>query len=240
MVADDEASRQIWLGANGGLAAARPGAVLVDCSTLSPAWTQILAERSREHGAFFLEAPVTGSKAQAASGALRFLVGGDAHVLDMAMPVLKAMGDNIVHVGGHGSAATLKLINNFVAGVQAAALAEAVVLIERSGLDVERSLQVLTNGAPGSPIVKLLADRMTARDYTVNFSINLMRKDLSYSIDLARAAGTNIDTAKAALVQFDRAIAIGLGQSDIASLLELMRARAHEDPGEAVTALERE
>ena len=92
------------------------------------------------------------------------------------------MSRAIVHVGPTGSGALLKLINNFLCGVQAASLAEALALIERSGLDRAKALEVLTAGAPGSPLVKTLAARMTARDYTPNFSLTLAAKDMSYAV----------------------------------------------------------
>ncbi len=109
-----------------------------------------------------MDAPVTGSKAQAESGQLLFLAGGPPRALDKIIPILKAMGRDVVHVGPVGSGARLKLINNFLSGAQTAALAEALSLIERSGLDKQKALGVLTEGAPGSPLVKLLSGRMTA------------------------------------------------------------------------------
>ena len=97
------------------------------------------------------------------------------------------MGRDVVHVGGVGSGARLKLINNFLSGSQVAGLAEALSLIERSGLDVEKSLGVLTEGAPGSPLVKLLSGRMVSKQYEPNFLLRLMAKDLRYAVAEAEA-----------------------------------------------------
>ncbi|GAC1417203.1 MAG: hypothetical protein NVSMB62_07620 [Acidobacteriaceae bacterium] len=117
MLADDAASREVWLGANGALAAADSTAVLIDSSTVSPAWVAELAAAAAQHGAAFLDAPVTGSRVQAAAGQLSFLVGGSAEALAQATPVLKAMSKEILHLGPVGSGAKLKLINNFLCGV---------------------------------------------------------------------------------------------------------------------------
>src|SRR5581483_3418666 len=98
-----------------------------------------------------------------------FLVGGSAAAVEQARPVLAAMGRSLTHLGPVGSGALLKLINNFLCGVQVVSLAEAMVLIERSGLDRTRALEVLVNGTPGSPLFKTLSARMAAAEYTPNF-----------------------------------------------------------------------
>jgi 3-hydroxyisobutyrate dehydrogenase len=223
MVADDAASLTVWCGAHGALTRIRPGSIVIESSTVSPPWVVELAGRARIQSCDFLDAPVTGSKTQAASGELLFLVGGDAGVLDRARPVLMAMGRGVVHVGPTGSGARLKLINNFVCGVQAAALAEAVALIERSGLDLEVSLPVLQNGAPGSPLVKAASGRMATRDYTVNFMLALMRKDLSYAIADGQRHGVELETARAALSRFQEAAQTPWNEADFAAVVEVLR-----------------
>src|SRR4030095_3878293 len=101
-----------------------------------------------------------------------------------------------------GSGALLKLVNNFLAGVQAASLGEALTLIERAGLDRETATQVLASGAPGSPLVKTLMPRMMARDYTPNFHLALMTKDLSYAVTEAERHGVHLRSAHYALAAF--------------------------------------
>ncbi|HEY6358209.1 MAG TPA: NAD(P)-dependent oxidoreductase, partial [Vicinamibacterales bacterium] len=173
MVADDAASRAVWLGEDGALAGARPGAVLIESSTLSPAWIEELATRVSLRGGVLRDAPVTGSRTNAAGGQLLFLVGGPSEALERARPVLATMSRAIVHVGPTGSGARLKLVNNFVCGVQAVALAEAVAMIERSGMNRDLAASVLADGAPGSPLVKTLGLRMIAADYAVHFDLDL-------------------------------------------------------------------
>jgi 3-hydroxyisobutyrate dehydrogenase len=225
MLADDTASRGVWLGAHGALAGTARGTVLIECSTLSPGWIGELAAAASRQGCELLDAPVTGSRTHAANGELNFLVGGSAAALETARPVLAAMSKSIVHIGPTGSGALLKLINNFLCGVQAASLGEALALIEASGLDRAKALEILTNGAPGSPLVKTLSARMTARDYTPNFLLALMAKDLVYAVAQGGEAGVPLTTARTALDLFARAVADGHGDKDFSAVSEAVRKR---------------
>ena len=223
MVADDAASRAMWLGDNGALSAAKPGTVCLDSSTITVGWARELAAAVEARQCEFLDTPVTGSKAQAASGELNFLVGGSAPTLEKVRPVLAVMSKSITPIGPVGSGAMIKLINNFVCGVEIIAIAEAIAMIERSGLDRARALEVLTNGAPGSPLVKSVSARMTTADYTPNFLLRLMAKDLNYSLQEANKLSLQLTTAAAALGTFQKAIAAGHGEKDIAAAVEVLR-----------------
>lgn len=223
IVADDVASRQVWLSADGILGALKPGAIAIECSTLSVAWVRELAAKVTGSGCEFLDAPVTGSKTHAAAGELQFLVGGDAATVERARPVLKAMSRNIVHMGAAGCGAMIKLVNNYLCGVQAASLAEAVSLIERSGLDRERSLEILNNGAPGSPLIKTLSARMTSRNYDVNFLLRLMKKDLEYAGREAEAHDLHFKMGTAAASIFEQAQRQGWGEKDFSAVVETSR-----------------
>ena len=225
MVADDVASHAMWLGDDGALAGAPRSAVLVECSTLTVEWVNELARAVAQKGNEFLDAPVTGSRAQAAAGELNFIVGGSAAALDKIRPVLAPMSRSITHLGPTGSGALVKLINNFVCGVQVASIAEALALIEGSGLDRTKALSVLLDGAPGSPLVKTITARMTAGDFTPNFMLKLMAKDLGYAVKEGRARGVSPTTAAAALEVFQQAIAAGHGEKDMSAVIELLRAR---------------
>jgi len=225
MVADDTASRALWLGQDGALAAAAPGAVVIESSTVTPAWIQELSAAARSRGCEFLDAPVTGSKPQAASGELQFLVGGDPGVLESVRLVLAAMSRAIVHLGPIGSGARLKLINNFLCGVQAASLAEGLAFIERSGLDRTKALEVITSGAPGSPLLKTLSGRMTSEDFRPNFLLRLMAKDLAYTQEAASAYQLDCQTAAAALSVFKNGIAAGDGERDLSAVVQQFRSK---------------
>jgi 3-hydroxyisobutyrate dehydrogenase len=223
MVADDTASREAWLGHDGALAAAEDGAVLIECSTLSPVWIGELDKLASARGLELLDAPVTGSRLQAEGGQLIFLVGGSREAVAVASEVLKAMSKDIVHLGPVGSGAKMKLINNFMSGVQVATLAEGMAWIERSGLDREQALNVLKNGAPGSPLLATISSRMVNRDYTVNFLLNLMSKDLHYAHNAAAEFGVDLTTAANARALFERASRAGYADQDMSAIVEVTR-----------------
>jgi len=223
IVSDDAASREIWLGDKGALSTAKPGTVVIDSSTISPSWAREFAEAAKKRGCIPLDAPVTGSKTHAASGELIFLVGGDAAALEKARPALAAMSRKIIHMGPNGSGALMKLINNFLAGVQAASLGEAIALIERSGINRDAALDILYNGAPGSPLIKTLGSRMISRDYAVNFFLHLMEKDLTYAGAEAREHGLQLKTAAAAASLYEEAKKRGWGEKDFSSVVEAAR-----------------
>jgi len=223
MVADDNAARSLWLGENGALAGTKSGTICIECSTVTVNWERELAAAAAAKKCEFLDAPVTGSKKQAASGELNFLVGGDSATLEKARPVLAAMSKAIVHLGPTGSGALIKLINNFVCGVQVASLAEALAMIERSGLDRAKALEVLSGGAPGSPLFKAVSTRMTTPNFTPNFLLRLMAKDLGYAIQEGGKLSVELLTAGAALNEFQKAITAGHGEKDIAAIVEPFR-----------------
>lgn len=224
MVADDDASRDVWIGPAGALEAARAGALLIESSTLSPSWVEELAGRASQQGRQFVEAPVTGSRTHAANGELFFLAGGDPAALERARPLFEVLGRGVAHLGPVGSGARMKLINNFVCGVQVAALAEAITLVERSGLALAAALPILLNGAPGSPLVNAVGPRMASGDYTVAFMLALMRKDLAYAMAEGEANGVPLTTAAAARRLFEAAMEGGWGHQDFSAVIEAVRA----------------
>lgn len=224
MLADDDASRRAWLAEpDGALAAMGQDAVAIDASTLTVEWVRKLGDQMMERGIGFLDAPVTGSRQQAAEGKLRFLVGGEADALARAEPVLAAMGSETVHLGPTGSGATLKLVNNFLCGVQVASLAEAIAMIERKGLDVRRAVDILTSGAPGSPLLGAVSARMLDRAYEPQFLVPLMAKDLAYAEAAFAEAGIPLPSAAAARERFKAAANGGQQESDIAAIIEPLR-----------------
>ena len=210
-------------GPDGLIAGLQRGATLVDCTSGDPATSRAIAKTLDFHGVGFLDAPVTGSKAQAESGTLAFLVGGRAELLERARPALIAMSGSIAHLGPSGSGATMKLINNFLCGVQVASLAEALAMAERSGLDARQAAAVLGAGSPGSPLVKIVAQRMLDRVYEPNFFVPLMAKDLAYARQAFARAGLELKSADVAREAFLAAERAGFGEEDIASIVELLR-----------------
>jgi 3-hydroxyisobutyrate dehydrogenase len=225
MLSDENASRTTWTGSQGALTAAKPGAVLVESSTVTPKWIAELAKLASERGLHLLDAPVTGSRVQAEAGQLTFLVGGDGAALDLVRPVLAAMSKEIVALGPSGSGARMKLINNFLCGVQVASLAEGLAWIEHSGLNRDLALRVLKGGAPGSPLLAAISGRMVEAKYDVNFLLSLMDKDLRYATADAAAVGIDLRTAQSAEVRFAEAIESGYADKDMSAVVEPLRAK---------------
>ena len=219
MVADDAASRAVWLGDDGALAGAKTGAVVVESSTLTPDWVRELAGRARAKGCGFLDAPVGGSRLAAASGELRFFVGGDAATLDKARPALIAIGSKIDLLGPAGAGATWKLINNQLIAAQVAALGEALDVARKAGFRPVQISSLILNGAASSPIVKMKLPSMLSGDYDEpDFALSLMLKDARYAAALAQSLGAPADLVSSAVKAFARAEAKGLGAKDIAAV----------------------
>ena len=224
ILSDDDASRSTWTGEHGALSGAKPGAVLVESSTVTTEWIAELAALAGKRRFDLLDAPVTGSRVQADGGQLTFLVGGNPAAFERARPVLAAMSKDIVLLGPSGSGARMKLINNFLCGVQVTSLAEGLAWIERSGLDREQALKVLKSGAPGSPLLGAISDRMVAATYEVNFLLPLMKKDLNYAQRDAASLGVDLRTTKTAEARFAEAEESGFGEKDMSAVIEPLRA----------------
>jgi 3-hydroxyisobutyrate dehydrogenase and related beta-hydroxyacid dehydrogenases len=223
MLSDDRASRAAWLGADGALEAMSPDSVVVECGTVSPDWIVELKDRAAARGLQVLEAPVTGSRPQAEAGQLTFLVGSDEETLEAVRPVLVSMSKAVIHVGPVGAGGQLKLINNFLCGVQVASFAEAVAWVERTNLNRGQALDFLKTGAAGSGILTAMTDRMTARTYEVNFLLRLLNKDLRYAQQAAADKGVTLTTAAVTEKLFDRAETQGLGEKDMSAVVEVLR-----------------
>ena len=215
---------------NGALTGASPGSVLIESSTLSGDWIAgARAAKASSVAAEFLDAPVTGTKPHAASGELVFLVGGSADALDAARPVFSVLGRDVVHLGPVGSGTLMKLINNFVCGVQAASFAEAVAMIDAGGLDRVKAVSILTGGAPGSGIVKRIADRIATNDFTPNFALRWMAKDLVVCSAECAPDETELPCKlrPQRLSVFQQAIAEGHGDEDFSAVSKSSRRRSN-------------
>ncbi|NWG17742.1 MAG: NAD(P)-dependent oxidoreductase [Chloroflexi bacterium] len=223
-VGDDAASRAVWLGADGALAGAASGAVLVECSTLSPAWVQELAGLAAQRGCDFLDAPMAGSKDAAAHAQISLLVGGQAAALERARPALEAISRRVEHLGPSGAGATWKLVYNMMIAVQVAALSEGLALAEAAGLDMERVVPLILSGATSSQIVQSKLPRMVERRYDdTEFALKWMQKDVRYAVELAQAAGVPLQTAAAAIAVMQAAREKGLDDGDFAAVIEGVR-----------------
>jgi 3-hydroxyisobutyrate dehydrogenase len=130
------------------------------------------------------------------------------------------MGKDVVPLGPTGSGSLMKLVNNFMAGVQAASFAEAVALIDAAGLNREKAISILTNGAPGSPLVNRIASTSGSGDFTPNFILRLMAKDLGYAAAEGASNGVPLRTASSALEVFRQAVERGYGEEDFSAVIK--------------------
>ena len=220
MVADDPASREVWLGPKGAFAGAARGTLLIESSTLTVAWVKELATLAEKQGCDFLDAPVTGSKPHAESGQLLFLAGGSGQAFQSAQSVFSVLGRDAIHLGPVGSGALMKLVNNFLAGVQTASFAEALALIDAGGLNRENAIAILSEGVPGSPMVKRVAARVASGDFSPHFLMPLMAKDIGYAIQEGAERQVDLGTARAALQVFEEALDAGYGEKDFTAVAQ--------------------
>lgn len=219
MVADEQASREVWLGEDGALAGAGQGAVVVESSTVPPDWVRELARRAGEHGCEFLDVPVAGSKAAAASGALTLFVGGDPATLERARPALDAIGRQIVHLGQTGAGATWKLIHNMMLAVHVAAAAEAMALAAKAGFDPAQTAGLIANGPAGSGIVQMKMPRLKERRFDeADFALRHMLKDSRYALALGEKLAMRLDLVRAASAVYERADERGFGDLDFSGV----------------------
>lgn len=218
MVADDTATRQVMLGKDGVVDSASAGAIILDCSTNTPAMAREAAAAASARGLHYLDSPVSGSIAQARQRELVFMVGGDGAALDTARPVFEAMGRMVRHMGGSGAGATIKLINNMLSGTMSAALAEAMAVAEAAGLDAAATLEILSEGATGSRMMKTKIPKMLNRDFSPQFQLGLMEKDLRYFLSLAQEMDQPAPIASIVRSQYQGARRADLGTLDVAAL----------------------
>jgi 3-hydroxyisobutyrate dehydrogenase len=214
MVADDVATRAVMLGADGVLAGAGADAVIVDSSTNTPAMAREVAQAAAARKQHYLDAPVSGSLAQAQGKELVFMVGGARAAFDRAQPLFSAMGRMATYMGASGAGATIKLINNMLSGTMTAAIAEAATIAEAAGLDRDTALQVLAEGAAGSRLLKTRLPKMFKRDFSAQFQLELMEKDLRYFLQLAQELDRPVPVAALVRGAFHAARRSALGKLD--------------------------
>jgi 3-hydroxyisobutyrate dehydrogenase len=218
IVADDAATRAVMLGEAGAVAAASPGTILVDSSTNTPAMVREVAQAAAARGVFYLDAPVSGSLAQAQGKELVFMVGGDKAAFEKAQPLLAAMGRLSKHIGGAGAGATLKLVNNMLSATLTAAVAEAAQVVEASGIDRDATLEILGEGAAGCRILKTKLPKMFKRDFSPQFQLELMDKDVRYFLALAQELDRPAPIASLVRSQYQASRRAQLGKLDTAAL----------------------
>jgi 3-hydroxyisobutyrate dehydrogenase len=208
MVADDDASRAVWLGQDGAAEAMKAGALAIECSTVSHRHALDMARELGGRGLIYIDCPVTGLPEAAANGKLTLLVGADAADLDKARPYLAPLCTTIRHFGAVGTGTVYKLINNLMGAVQIASLAEGIAIAEQAGLDMNLVAEALSTGAVASPQVIRHSKRMVARDFAgASFTAALRRKDAAYAVDLAETLLPGVPVGRATLAAYEKAAA---------------------------------
>ncbi|HLM27606.1 MAG TPA: NAD(P)-dependent oxidoreductase [Thermoleophilaceae bacterium] len=195
------------------------GSLVVDMSTIRPTASRAIAEQLAERGVAFLDAPVTGSRPKAEDGTLTIMVGGDAADLERARPLLEAMGKLVVHAGPHGHGSMVKLINNTLAAVNAAALAEGITLARAAGVDLDAMEQVVGAGSGNSAMLELKARPMREGDFEPLFKLEHMLKDVRHCLSEAQELGLDLEVAGTAETRYALADAEGLGEEDFAAVI---------------------
>ena len=188
-VSDTPDVQAVILGDDGVIAGAAPGALVIDCSTISPQATREMAIALAEQGVAMLDAPISGGSEGAAKGTLSIMVGGDAEQFARALPVFQAMGKTITHVGGHGAGQTVKLVNQVLVVGNCLAMCEALLLAQAGGVDLEKTYAAISQGAAGSWMFTNRAPQIMRRDWRPGFSIDLQNKDLRLVLEAADQFG---------------------------------------------------
>src|SRR5882757_1285902 len=213
--------------------AGHPGLLYIDMSTIQPQAARAVAAAAQDKGIRVLDAPVSGGEQGAIDGALSIMVGGDAADVERAGPVFAALGTTIVHVGPAGAGQTVKAANQLVVAGTIELVAEAIVLLEASGVDAAAGLRVLAGGLAGNRILDRKASSMLAREFTPGFRVDLHHKDLGIMLDAARSAGAVVPVG-ALVAQLMAALrARGDGSLDHTALLrlvELLSGRSGDRP----------
>jgi 3-hydroxyisobutyrate dehydrogenase len=220
MVRDDAASQMVWTDAvSGAFSGMKPGAVAIESSTLSLNGIRAWLAAAQSHSIVCLEAPVSGSRPQAEAGQLVYLVGGDAAVLERALPVLRTLGGAVHHVGSVGSGALAKLATNALLGTQVAVVSELVGLLQRQGADVAAVLKAMSGTSAWAPVSGYLSGSMLAQDFRPQFPVELAAKDFGYVLEATGAANAPALSAVAGV--FHSACDQGLGGENMTAVFKL-------------------
>ncbi|MCX7617254.1 NAD(P)-dependent oxidoreductase [Tepidiforma sp.] len=219
---------EVVLGPGGVIEGAAPGSIVVDCSTVAPATARLLHARLAERGIGFLDAPVSGGDVGAKAGTLAIMAGGDPAVFERALPALQAMGKTIVHVGPAGAGQVVKLCNQVAGGLNLLAMAEAISLCRRSGVDPAKMLEVVSAGAAGSWMLQHLGPRAVAGDFAPGFMVDLMQKDLGLVLDAAHETHTPLPGTALVRQLFEMLQARDRGRDGTQAIVEALRLLAGE------------
>jgi 3-hydroxyisobutyrate dehydrogenase len=223
MVADDDASRAVWLGQDGAAATMKAGTLAIECSTVSYHHALSLSRELHARGLIYIDCPVTGLPDAVGSGKLTLLVGANAADLDKARPFLTPLSTTIRHFGEVGSGTVYKLINNLMGAIQIAGIAEGLAIAEQAGLDMKLVLDAVASGVAASPQVIRHSKRMAARNFDgATFTASLRHKDAAYAVALAESLLADAPVmGRAAVAAYERAKSVA-PDDDEAKMIEIV------------------
>jgi 3-hydroxyisobutyrate dehydrogenase-like beta-hydroxyacid dehydrogenase len=222
---DYHALHELMYGEHGAIAGAKPGSVFVDLSTIAPSQSRQLAADVKEQGAQMIDAAVSGSTPQAKGGELVIFVGGEQEIYSKAKTILEHLGKSVFYMGQHGMGTTMKMVVNTLLGLGLQAVAEAVALGEKAGLEKNMLLDVLGQTAVIAPTHKSKLDNLKNGEYPTTFSLALMRKDFSLIMREAAELSVSMPATAAAEQMYAAALARGL-DADYSIMLQFMREMA--------------
>ena len=227
MVTDSIASEEVSCGPGGILEGANPGLVLIDMSSIAPEMSRSIAERAKARGVSVLDAPVTGATKPAAEGKLGIMVGGPKETFDACLAIFEKLGVKIVYVGPNGLGSTLKLVNNLIMGVAIEAVAEALVLATKAGIDPQKVVEITSVGGARTGAMETRGPRMIRREFSPHFSANNMYKDLSTALKLAEECGVSLPATSISREMLRAVKSQGKGDLDSCIVLEVLEAMAN-------------
>jgi len=225
-VGDTAMSEEVILGPSGVIEGVQAGSVVADASTISPSASRKIGAKLAAKGVHFLDAPCTGSTPGATGGTLTFMVGGDTAILDRIRPWMEVMGKRIYHCGGPGMGLSAKLTQNLVLSNILQAFNEGIVLSTKAGVDPQLMLEVLSNSAAKSGLIEYKAPFVLKRDFTTNFSVKWMDKDIGLMLETGRELGVPLPLTGLTRQLFQAAIAQGHGEEDICSTIKVLESLA--------------
>jgi 3-hydroxyisobutyrate dehydrogenase-like beta-hydroxyacid dehydrogenase len=221
-VGDTAMSREVILGEKGLAKGAQKGYVIADCSTVSPSESVRIGEDLAALGIEFLDAPCTGSKAGAEGGTLTFMIGGKPEVFAHVKPFFEAMGKSLYYCGQAGMGLRAKLTQNLILGNLLQAFNEGLVLSTKAGVDPELMLDILNNSAARSGVVAIKAPMVFKRDFTTNFSVKWLEKDIGLAVDLGSELGVPLMMTALTQQLYQAAMAKGYGEQDICGSIRVL------------------
>lgn len=223
MVSDTPDVEAVVVGPGGILEGARADSVVVDMSTGAPLAARELAARLAERSVRMLDAPVSGGEAGAVAGTLSIMVGGEAEVLARVRPLLEKLGKTIVHVGDHGAGQVAKACNQIVAAVTVEAVAEALVLARRVGVDPAKVREALLGGFAYSRVLEVHGKRMLEGDFKPGFKARLHQKDLRIVLETAHRLGLALPATALAAQHMNALVGSGGGELDSSALVQVLQ-----------------